>query len=137
MAQNLPDPALFGHKREDRIRVTDIDFQRHVNNAVFAQFLASARYDFLGDHVRPHLAEGGTLVVAGTQITYLAEMTYGTAIETLSRVKQLGRSSMVMQQVIQQQDKAVALAETTMVYRLNGTSAGWPEAVRAGLEVGA
>lgn len=134
-APDLPDPGSYPYRREDRIRVTDIDFQGHVNNAIFAQFLASARYDFLGDHVRPHLAAGARLLVAGTAITYLAEMRYGAPAETRSRVARLGRSSMLLDQIVLQEGRPVCRAETTMVHRCDDASTAWPEPVRDSLGV--
>lgn len=131
MGQPAIDPGQYQHRREDRIRVTDIDFQLHVNNAVFAQFFASGRYDFLREVVRPHLPEGYRLLVAGTQISFLAEMVYGPPIETLTRVAKLGRSSMLLDQLILQAGRAVSRAETTMVFHLAGQSTPWPDAVRA------
>lgn len=41
----------FQHVLEDCLRLTDLDFQQHVNNATPAALLANARFDFLGEVV--------------------------------------------------------------------------------------
>ena len=126
----LPRIEDFDTVREDRLRVTDIDFQKHVNNAIYGQFFGSARFDFLNDEVRPLLPEGAKLVVANTTIAYLAEMTYGTGrIRTMSRVKSLGRSSMQFEQIIVQDNKICTHAITTMVHRGPEGSTPWPGAI--------
>lgn len=127
----LPAPEEFAARRTDHLRVTDIDFQGHVNNAIFATLLASARYDYLGDHIRPHLGAGASLVVASTTINYTAEMTYGAEVETRSRVLRLGRSSMQLEQIILQRGRICGHALTTMVHRTPDGSAPWPDAVQA------
>ena len=127
----IPAPDAFPFRRDDQLRITDVDFQRHVNNTVFGEFFASARYDLLTSAVRPSLEADAKLVVAGTQITYLAEMVYGSPVETLSRLRSLGRSSMQIEQIILQNGKISAHAITTMVHRGREGSLPWPDAVRA------
>lgn len=127
----LPAPEEFATRRIDHLRVTDIDFQGHVNNAIFANLLASARYDYLGAHIRPHLGQAATLVVATTTITYTAEMTYGAEVDTRSRVLGLGRSSMQLEQIILQRGRICGHALTTMVHRTPEGSAAWPDPVKA------
>jgi len=126
----LPRFEDFDNVREDRLRVTDIDFQKHVNNAIYGQFFGSARFDFLNEEVRPLLEEGAKLVVASTSISYLAEMVYDASrIRTMSRIKSLGRSSMQFEQIIVQNSKICTHAITTMVHRGPEGSTPWPEAI--------
>ena len=127
----IPDPALFSSSRTDHLRVTDVDFQGHVNNTVFALFYASARYDFLGAHIRPHLEGGAKLVVAATTINYTAEMHYGAPVETITRIASLGRTSLQMEQIILQDGRICSHSTTTMVHRDAVGAVAWPEPVRA------
>lgn len=130
-----PPPPLsaFAHVREDRLRLTDLDFQKHVNNATITSLLAAARYDFLADAVRAHLPEGDKLVIASLEVNFLREMHYGTPVFTGTRVLSVGRTSLRMQQATYQGGTCAALG-TCIFVRVEGrtgAAGAWPEAVRA------
>lgn len=127
----IPDISGFSHKREDRIRIRDIDFQRHVNNTVFAEFFASARHDFLTECVRGHLSEDSKMVVVDTRINFVNEMLYGAPVETFTRIKSVGRTSIQLEQVTCQNGRVASVAMTTMVHRGPEGGRPWPEAVVA------
>ena len=127
-----PTADQIDHWVEDRIRVTDIDFQHHVNNAVYAALFGNSRFDFLLTRVRPLVGAGDRLVVARTQTDFLREMSYGAPVRTGTLVKRVGRTSLVLWQVMYQ-DGAPAAASDTVMVRIDGEThapAPWPEAVR-------
>lgn len=114
---------------EDTIRVSDVDFQKHVHNAVFGVFFANGRYAFLGTHVRPFLPADSMLVVARTEIDFHASLYLGENARTGTRIIRTGRTSLRLQQVLFQGNTHAASAETVMVHVTPNGSAPWPEAV--------
>lgn len=130
-----PLPALsdFAHVRTDRLRLTDLDYQRHVNNAAQTGLLANARFDFFGEWVRPHLAAGDKLVIASLEVRFVREMPYSDEVLTGTRILSVGRSSMQLEQAIYQNGHC-ALRALSVFVRVSGadnSSAPWPDVVRA------
>ena len=122
----LPSLADFAHTRDDLMRLADLDFQQHVNNNTFGSLLSSARYDFLGEHVRPHIAPGAKLVVARTEIDYRGELAYRGTVTTGTRVLSFGRTSLRLEQAIFQNGRCAATALTVMVHVGAESQAGEP-----------
>ncbi|MHA6691610.1 acyl-CoA thioesterase [Devosia sp. A449] len=114
---------------EDAVRVSDIDFQKHVHNAVFGVFFANGRYEFLAKHVRPFLPHDSLTVVARTEIDFHASLSHGEGIRTGTRAMRIGRTSLRLHQVIFQGQTHAASAETVMVHVTPGGATPWPEAL--------
>lgn len=128
----LPSLSDFQHIREDRLRLTDLDFQQHVNNAAQTSLLASARYDFLGLRVRPALPQGDKLVIASLDVRFVREMPYGDVVLTGTRILSIGRTSMKLEQAIFQEAQCVVRAVSVFVHlsALDKSASPWPESVR-------
>ena len=129
----LPTLSDFLHVREDRLRLTDLDFQQHVNNAAQTALLANARFDFLGEVVRPALPPGDKLVIASLDVNFVREMLYGDVVYTGTRILSIGRTSMRIEQAIYQDGKCAVRAVSVFVHlsAASNTAAPWPEAVLA------
>jgi acyl-CoA thioester hydrolase len=132
----LPALAAFRHVHEDRLRITDLDFQHHVNNAALTTLFANARYDFLGEVVRPALPAGDKLVIASLEVTFVKEMHYGAPVFTGTRILALGRTSMRIEQAIYQEGQCAARAVSVFVHLSAQTqsTAPWPDTVQALVE---
>lgn len=130
-----PSPVLsdFQHVREDRLRLTDLDFQQHVNNAAQTALLANARFDFLGEVVRPALPPGDKLVIASLEVSFLREMLYGDKVYTGTRILSLGRTSMRLEQAIFQDGRCALRAVCVFVHvsAQEKAPAPWPTSVLA------
>ena len=85
-----------------------------MNNATQTALLANARFDFLGEVVRPALPPGDKLVIASLEVSFVREMLYGDAVFTGTRILSIG--SMTDKKKKTAADKAAA---------------PWPAAVRA------
>lgn len=123
----------FPHWSEEIVRISDLDFQMHVNNSVYSAYLGNARYNFLSDHVRPHLdLEAAMMVVARAEIDFCAPVFHGEKVRLGTRLMGVGRTSLRLEQVVVQGGKRCACAETVMVHvdRKSEHSTPWPEAVR-------
>jgi len=126
-----PPLSAFQHVREERLRITDLDFHEHVNNAAFTALLAAARYDYLGEVLRPRLPAGDKLVIGKLEVTFLNEMLYGSPVFTGTRVLSMGRTSLRMEQAMYQGDVCAAWAFSVWV-RISGETGKpepWPEGV--------
>lgn len=99
----------------DTIRYGDTDRQGHVNNAVFSTFLETGRVQFLMNSGRPIRAPGTNFVIARLVLDFKAEMLWPGEAEIGSRVKNIGKSSFTLEQIIMQGDTVTAVAETVMV----------------------
>lgn len=132
----LPQLADFSHVREDRLRLTDLDFQKHVNNAAQTALLANARFDFLGEVVRPQLPAGDKLVIASLQARFVREMFYdpqSPQVYTGTRIQTIGNTSMVLEQAVFQNGQCALHATCVFVHLGAATQAAapWPAAVQA------
>ena len=99
----------------DTIRYGDTDKQGHVNNAVFSTFLETGRVQFLMNSGRPIRAPGTNFVLARLVLDYKAEMLWPGEADIGTRVKSVGKSSFVLEQIVMQGDTVTAVAETVMV----------------------
>ena len=114
-AHPLADRALYKVWNTDKLRLTDVDHQHHVNNAIFAVLYTSVRADFLHDHVRPLAAKSDMFALVKITIEYLAEMHYPGEVEVGLVIKRLGSTSMTFAQGMFKDGKCVSVAEAVMV----------------------
>lgn len=126
----LPVPADFQHIRDEVLRLSDLDFQQHVNNAVITAFFANARFDYLAT-VRPHLAADAKLVIARLEVDFTGEVRYGAPVQTGTRIISFGRTSMRLEQALFQGGRCAARAVCVFVHKGASGAQPWPEAVLA------
>ena len=111
----LADRARFKAWNTDKLRLTDLDHQYHVNNAVFAVLYTSGRHDFIYTHVRPLVAKTDMFAMAKITIEYLAEMHYPGEVEVGTLIRRLGRTSITFGHGMFKDGKCVSVAEAVMV----------------------
>jgi acyl-CoA thioester hydrolase len=118
--------ADFPYRTVDKIRYADTDRQGHVNNAVFASFLETARVELLFDPEMPRCAAGTTFVIARLELDFRLEIRWPGTAEVGTRVVSLGRSSIRLAQAIFQNEQCVATSETVIVVIDEGTRKSTP-----------
>ena len=114
-ADPLQDRSRFAVWTTDRLRLVDLDFQRHVNNVAYAVFCANGRYSFMEAHVRPHIGRADVVAVAKVVIDYLGEMSYPGDVEVGTLVRSVGRTSFTFGQGLFKDGKCVGTSESVMV----------------------
>lgn len=111
----LSNRKRFKYWNTDKLRLTDVDHQHHVNNAIFAVLYTSVRHDFLQTHMRPLVAKTDMFAMVKITIEYLAEMHYPGEVETGISIKRFGRTSITFRQGMFKDGKCVSVAEAVMV----------------------
>lgn len=108
-------PESYPFWTMDKIRYGDTDKLGHVNNAVFATFLETGRVDMLC-HPTMTLNDPGTAyVLARLACDFHGEVHWPGEVKIGTRIASVGRSSLQLQQLVLQDDKAVASGETVLV----------------------
>lgn len=111
------DPQFSDYpvQSSDKIRFADTDRQGHVNNAVFATFLETGRVEILYGTPNPLSGEDGEFVIARLELDFRAELRWPGQVAIGTRVSSIGRSSMKLSQVLFQDGRCAAFAETVIV----------------------
>ena len=117
------------------VQYRDLDPQGHVNNAVYASYLETARVDYL-EEVLEVAAEDISFVVATLEIEYKRPITKGDDPTVALWISQLGESSCTMEYEIRVDGTVAATADTTMVHidPDTGRPSPLPDEVRARME---
>jgi acyl-CoA thioester hydrolase len=113
--RQLPKLTDFPIRSIDKIRYRDTDQLGHVNNAVFSTFFETGRAELLVHPDRRVAAEGASIVIASLFLEYYQEITWPGEIQIGTRVLNVGRSSVKLEQALYQNDQCVARAETVLV----------------------
>ncbi|HTR69039.1 MAG TPA: thioesterase family protein [Mycobacteriales bacterium] len=111
----------------------DLDTNRHINNVSMGRFFEHARFTLhtgIGIDAIVHRTRG-RMLIARVAVDYLHEGGLGPPVHVRTRIKQVGRTSMVEEQAAWQDGACIALAEIVGAYRHNGEAAEWPEDLRA------
>lgn len=99
----------------DKLRYADMDRQGHVNNAVFSTFLETGRTELLYTGEHPLAVPGSAFVLARLLLEFRAEVHWPGEVAIGTRVRDIGRSSIKLEQVIFQNGRGVANADTVIV----------------------
>ena len=113
--RSLAERANFTVWNTDVLRLSDLDHQRHVNNAVHAVLFTNGRYHFIQHHVRPHRAGDMPLALVRITIEYLSEMHHPGEVECGTLIRRVGRTSITFGQALFKDGKCAAVAESVMV----------------------
>ncbi|ELY61618.1 acyl-CoA thioesterase [Natronolimnohabitans innermongolicus] len=97
------------------VRYRDLDPLDHVNHAVYASYLETARTDYLEEVVDVEAADIN-FVIANLEIDYRRPIISGDEPEVALWVSRLGDSSCTMEYEIRVDETVAATAETTMVH---------------------
>jgi acyl-CoA thioester hydrolase len=100
----------------DKVRYADTDRQGHVNNAAFATFLETGRVEILYDAQGPLADDGASFVIARLRLDFRSEIRWPGEVHIGTRVTQVGRSSVTLEQGLFQGATCVATAETVIVH---------------------
>lgn len=99
----------------EKLRYNDTDRQGHINNAVFPTMLEAGRVSFLYNPEAPIVEPGGSFVIARLELDFKSEMNWPGYVSVGTRVKKVGSSSVILEQVIVQDDTVAGEATTIMV----------------------
>ena len=93
-----------------------MDLYHHVNNVTYANYLESARVEFLAQHSLDPTVEGYGQFVARLEIDYLAPLTYRSKpVDMELWVSDIGTSSYVINYELNDGDQVYVRAKTVMV----------------------
>ncbi len=115
LLRSLADRAVFSVWNTDTLRLSDLDHQRHVNNAVHAVLFTNGRFHFIQRYVRPHDAGEMPLALVRITIEYLREMHHPGEVECGTLIRRVGRTSITFGQALFNDGKCAAVAESVMV----------------------
>jgi acyl-CoA thioester hydrolase len=105
----------------EKLRYADTDRNGHISNAVFAVCCQNARVELLGDPSRVPLPHNTQFVIAKLVLEFRAEMHWPGTVEIGTRVASIGRSSVILAQVLYMKERCVAVADSTVIL-MNGTT---------------
>ena len=104
----------YSYETDLSVRVRDIDFMGHVNNAVFATYLEEARKDYFSDVLDVPLSDIEA-VLAHLEIDFRRPITIEDDVRVAIRVPEIGESSIPMEYEIRADDEVMATGETVQV----------------------
>ena len=111
----LADRARYRFFSRDILRLSDLDHQRHVNNAVHPSLFTNGRYALIHGHLRQSVAATDAFAMVKVTIEYLSEMHFPGEVEVGTLVRRIGNSSLTFGQAIFNNGKCAAVAESVMV----------------------
>jgi|GEM_PF-219143 len=124
--ENPPKLDQFPLKTYEKLRYADTDRQGHVNNAVFSSMLETGRVEVLYDPGKPLASADCSFVIASLTLNFRSEITWPGQVEIGTRVSNIGRSSVNLEQALFQNDCCVATANTVIVQMNNATRLSQP-----------
>jgi acyl-CoA thioester hydrolase len=121
------------HVVEDTLRVSDLDFQRHMGNTAFTEIFANARYAFMNEHVRPAVGFEPIIALVRLEVDFKGQVHHPATITTETRLDRVGRSSLGLTQRMLVGTRLVASSRSVFVLtdRSSGEATPWPEEIRA------
>ncbi|RKD97267.1 acyl-CoA thioesterase [Halopiger aswanensis] len=96
------------------VRLRDIDFMGHVNNATYATYLEQAREAYFTDVLGVSLVDTGTVLV-NLEIDYVRPIDADADVTIALRVPELGTSSLPIEYEIRADGDQAATARTVQV----------------------
>ncbi len=109
----------FKHKIKLKVRFSDLDAMRHVNNATYLSYLEEARIAYYKDVLglpKKNLDFGA--VVAKIEIDYLLPISFGEEIEILTRVSKFGNKSSDVENLVLVERKGEKVAAAAAITKL-------------------
>lgn len=104
------------HRYELAVRSYECDMHRHVNNAVYLNYLEAARMAFLKEadfDYNGFLNQGFALLVANINISYRSPALYGDTLTVVTTPVKRKKLSGVFLQEVKRCDELLARAEVT------------------------
>ncbi len=109
----------FKHKIKIKVRFSDLDAMRHVNNAAYLSYLEEARIAYFKDvfeKTKDGLDFGA--VVARIEIDYLLPIMLGDEIEVVTRVSKMGTKSSDVEHLILVERNGTKVAAASALTKL-------------------
>ncbi|MEU2980685.1 thioesterase family protein [Streptomyces hirsutus] len=121
------------HIVKDTLRVSDLDFQRHMGNTAFTEILANARYAFMNEQVRPAVGFEPVIALVRLEVDFKGQVHHPATITTETRLDRVGRSSLALAQRMLVGTRLVASSRSVFVLtdRSSGAATPWPQEIRA------
>ncbi|GGC04179.1 hypothetical protein GCM10011494_23310 [Novosphingobium endophyticum] len=115
-----PDPALLDPARYPfsctiETRFSDLDVNMHINHVALAGMVEDGRVRFHQKIGYSDLLVNQSSMVANLQVDFLGEGQYPAAIAVHSAVGEVGRTSHRIINLVTQDGRLIALAQTTIV----------------------
>ncbi|OLZ41252.1 thioesterase [Natrinema saccharevitans] len=104
----------YDYATEIDVRLRDIDFMGHVNNAIYATYLEQAREAYFRDVLGISLEETTTVLVS-LEIEYERPIEADETVTVALRVAELGEASLPMTYEIRADGERAATARTVQV----------------------
>ncbi|SMB88859.1 acyl-CoA thioesterase [Deinococcus hopiensis] len=101
------------HRAGIQMRFGDIDAMGHLNNAVYVQYLETARVELMRDLGVPDHEDRS--VIARLELDYRREVRWGQAVVVESLVERLGRTSWAVVSRVLADEQPCAYARTVQV----------------------
>jgi acyl-CoA thioester hydrolase len=111
----LAERARYAVWSKDILRLSDLDHQRHVNNAVHPGLFTNGRYALIQGRLREFVEPTDAFALVKITIEYMSEMHYPGEVDVGTLVRRIGNSSVTFGQAIFYNGKCAAVAEAVMV----------------------
>lgn len=125
------DPSNYPDGLELPVFYNDLDTNAHINNVAMGRYFEHGRFDAHRRHRINASLLPGNLLSARVAIDYLAEGRVGRPLFVRVRVSRIGSTSFVEEQGAWQDDVCIALAESVLVYVVEGRPTTLPPGLRA------
>lgn len=111
------DPAAYAFFTREKVRFSDVDRYRHVNNVATATFCETGRVEFL-EFLAPDSTSGDGVgwVIAKLTVNFLAQAHFPGDVIVGSRVEHIGRTSVRIGQGLFMQDVCFATSDGVLVW---------------------
>lgn len=118
------------------IRVTDLDFQKHVGNTAFYEIFADARFKYISDVIRPIVGDDALIALVRVEVDFTRQVHFPATLDTVTKVAKVGRTSISLTQEMFNGEHLSAKASSVLVLtdRETGKSKPWPEDVARTLQ---
>ena len=90
----------FTFKHSIKTRWRDLDAFQHINNAVYATYIESARVDLFKRWGIPGTNTGKSIIMASLKINYLKQLKHPSSLVIGQRVSRLGKTSFDIESII-------------------------------------
>ena len=97
-------------------RFCETDALRHISNTVLPIWFESARGPLFRAILTSSKIEDWPIIVARISVDFLAQIYFGSPVNISTAIKKVGSKSFTIRQRAYQKGKAVAEAETVLVY---------------------
>jgi len=83
-----------------KTRFRDLDAFGHVNNAVYASYIESARVELLNNWKIPRFNKGKSIIMASLKINYHSQLSHPTSLVIGQKITRIGRSSFDIESIV-------------------------------------